>query len=116
MADDVDEEDESVVSVVELVPEGYPVLEVEDEAMHEVSAPLAIMNGDDTTATSVPYASTTYWPAVKLTLGQVHDAAAASTLIARVVPETARFLEIAPGVWGETLETRRNWSVSWGPE
>ncbi|PIL27832.1 hypothetical protein GSI_10986 [Ganoderma sinense ZZ0214-1] len=111
VADDVDEEDEPVA---ELVPEDA-TLEEEDEARHEVSAPLTIENVEDTASTPVPYASTTYWPAVKLTFDHVHDAAAASTFVARVVPLPARFLKLVASVWGDALEMRRNWSVSWGP-
>ena len=63
MADDVEEEDEVVA---ELVAED-PTLEEEDETRHEVSAPLVIVNVGDATVTSVPYASMTYCPGLKLT-------------------------------------------------
>ncbi|KAM5541791.1 hypothetical protein V8D89_004520, partial [Ganoderma adspersum] len=111
VADDVEEEDESVT---ELVAED-PALEEEDERRHEVSAPLVIVNVDDGTLTSVPYASMTYRPASKLTWVQFHDIAAASTSAARVVLLPARFLELAASVWGDALETRMNWSVSGVP-
>ncbi len=103
---------ECVVNVAETV--AVPLRILDTSLRHEVSAPLAIMNGDDTTATSVPYASTTYWPAVKLTLDQVHDAAAASTSIARVVPLTVT--DVPSWEIPDTVEARKIRSVSRGPE
>ena len=107
MADDVEEEDEVVA---ELVAED-PTLE-EYETRHEVSAPLVIVNVDEATLTSVPYASMTYRPGLKLTWVQFHDIAVASISVARVVLFPARFLELGASVWGDALETRMNWSVS----